>query len=65
MKVRDVVKRLEADGWRFYRHGKGDHQHYRHPTKPGLVTIDGRPGEDMPIGTLKAIWKQAGMRDDQ
>ena len=65
MKVRDVVKRLEQDGWALFRHGKGDHRHYRHPEKPGLVTIDGKPGQDVPIGTLKAIWKQAGLRGDR
>jgi len=62
MKVRDLVKHLEGDGWYFHRHGKGDHRHYRHPVKTGIVTVDGKPGEDVPIGTLKAIWKQAGLQ---
>jgi len=37
---------------------KGSHAQYRHPTKPGLVTVPMHPG-DLPIGTLKSIEKQA------
>jgi predicted RNA binding protein YcfA (HicA-like mRNA interferase family) len=58
VKVRDVIKRLEADGW--YLAGvRGDHRHYKHPTKKGIVTVSGHPGKDMPIGTLFSVWKQA------
>lgn len=56
MKVRDVIKRLEADGWYLAR-VRGDHRHYKHLTKKGIVTISGHPG--MPVGTLLSVFKQA------
>jgi predicted RNA binding protein YcfA (HicA-like mRNA interferase family) len=49
MKVRDLVKVVEADGWRAVR-TKGSHRQFRHPSKPGTVTIAGSPGIDGPIG---------------
>ena len=58
MKVRDVIKLLEGDGW-FLARIRGDHRQYKHPTKPGLVTIAGHPGKDMPPGTLLSVLKQA------
>jgi predicted RNA binding protein YcfA (HicA-like mRNA interferase family) len=58
MKVRDVIKLLEADGW-FLARIRGDHRQYKHPTKPGPVTIAGHPGKDMPPGTLLSVLKQA------
>jgi predicted RNA binding protein YcfA (HicA-like mRNA interferase family) len=60
MKYRDLIKRVEKDGWQFLRM-TGSHGQYKHPTKPGLVTIVVRPGKDVPIGTLKSILKQAGL----
>ena len=58
MKVRDVLARLEADGWYWVR-TRGDHRHYRHPSKPSLVTVAGHPANDVPAGTLAQIWRQA------
>jgi predicted RNA binding protein YcfA (HicA-like mRNA interferase family) len=46
MEVRDVIKLVEADGWRIVR-ARGSHRHYHHPSKPGIVTIAGRPSEDL------------------
>lgn len=60
MKVRDVIKLLEAAGWVLAR-TRGSHRQYAHPSKKGLVTIAGKPGHDLPHGTLKSILKQAGM----
>jgi predicted RNA binding protein YcfA (HicA-like mRNA interferase family) len=60
MKVRDVIKRLEADGWYLAR-TRGSHRQYTHPTKPGLVTVAGKPGDDLAPGTLRSIWRQAGL----
>lgn len=60
MKFRDVVKLVEEDGWRL-RNQEGSHRQYVHPTKPGRVTIAGKPGVDVPAGTLKSILKQAGL----
>jgi len=61
MKVRDVIKTVEADGWVKVR-TKGSHRIYKHPTKPGMVVIPGHPGKDMQPGTLDAILKQAGLK---
>lgn len=58
MKVRDVVKRVEEDGWYLVRI-RDNHRHYRHPKKKGIVTISGHPGNDMPTGTLLHVLKQA------
>ncbi|MBA2694038.1 MAG: type II toxin-antitoxin system HicA family toxin [Rubrobacter sp.] len=61
MKVRDLVKLLEDDGWRLAR-AKGSHRQYKHPTKPGTVTVSGKPGVEMPRGTLGSALRQAGLK---
>jgi predicted RNA binding protein YcfA (HicA-like mRNA interferase family) len=61
MKVRDVIKHLEQDGWRCVR-TKGSHRQYRHLSKPGTVTVAGHPSLDIPPGTLNNILKQAGLK---
>ena len=60
MHSRDVVKELKKDGW--YEVGqKGSHVQFRHPTRPGRVTVP-HPKRDIPVGTLKSIEKQAGIK---
>ena len=61
MKVKDVIRLLEADGWRQVRM-RGSHRQFKHPDKPGLVTVAGKPSVEMPPGTLSAILKQAGLK---
>jgi predicted RNA binding protein YcfA (HicA-like mRNA interferase family) len=61
VKVRDVIRLIEADGWRFERQ-RGSHRIYRHPEKPGTVTIAGQRGKDVPIGTLENIIWQAKLK---
>ena len=61
VKVRDVVKQIEADGWVHVR-TKGSHRQFKHPNKPGTVTVAGKPGLDVPPGTLSSILKQAGLK---
>jgi len=61
MKIRDVVKMLKNDGWRLTRQ-RGSHRQFKHPTKPGLVTIAGKPGDDLAPGTLNSIFKQARLK---
>ncbi|MBB3808749.1 type II toxin-antitoxin system HicA family toxin [Pseudochelatococcus contaminans] len=57
---RDIIKQIEADGW--YLVGTtGSHHHYKHPTKPGKVTVP-HPKKDLPKGTLLSIKKQAGLK---
>ena len=58
MKVRDVIKLIEADGWRLVA-TKGSHRQYKHAVKPGRVTIAGHPGDDLAPGTLNSVLKQA------
>ncbi len=60
MKSADIIKALEADGWREVSQ-KGSHKQFKHPTKTGRVTIP-HPVKDMPIGTLKSIEKQSGVQ---
>ncbi len=62
MKVRDVIKRLQDDGWYQVRM-RGDHRQFKHPTKRNVVTVAGKPGVDVPIGTLKEIWRKAEIED--
>jgi predicted RNA binding protein YcfA (HicA-like mRNA interferase family) len=63
MKVREVIKRIEADGWYPVR-TTGSHRHYKHPTKPGIVTISGQLGTDVPPGTLLSIFRQAQIESE-
>ena len=58
MKVRDVIKLIEADGW-YLIATKGSHRQYKHPSKPGRVTIAGHPSHELAPGTLNSILKQA------
>ena len=58
MKVRDVIRILLEDGW-FLVATRGSHRQYKHPTKPGRVTVSGKPSDDLAPGTLDSILKQA------
>jgi predicted RNA binding protein YcfA (HicA-like mRNA interferase family) len=62
MKYRDLIKLLTDDGWRCVR-TVGSHLQYRHPKKPGTVTVaaGGKMGRDVPSGTLQSVLKQAGL----
>jgi len=61
VKVRDIIRLLEADGWYLAR-TKGSHRQYKHPAKVGLVTLPGKPGDDLAPGTLNSVMKQAGLK---
>ncbi len=61
MKIRDLISMIEADGWMLVR-TKGSHRQFRHPRKVGTVTIAGKPGIDIPPGTLNSVLKQAGLK---
>jgi predicted RNA binding protein YcfA (HicA-like mRNA interferase family) len=61
MRVKDVIKLLEGDGWYLVR-TKGSHRQFKHPSKLGLVTVSGKLSVDVPPGTLNSILKQAGLK---
>lgn len=65
LKYRELVKMLEADGWYLHRKGKGNHQIYKHPRKPGSITIDYKASRDVSVGTLHAILRQAGLKGQE
>ena len=68
MNSRDIIRALEADGWEHVA-TKGSHWQFRHPSRPGRVTVSGEPlgstphpKRDLPTGTLRSIEKQSGTR---
>ena len=60
MKVRGVIRLIEADGWYIVR-TRGSHRQFKHPHKRGLVTIPGHLNDDLAPGTLRSVLKQAGL----
>ena len=60
MKVRDVIRRLVDDGWVKVSQ-RGSHRHFKHPTKPGKVTVPGKSSDDLAEGTYRSILRQAGL----
>ena len=63
MKVKDAINKLEQDGW-YLKRTRGSHRQFKHPTKSGTVTVSGKLSKEIPIGTLKSIWKQAQIKED-
>jgi predicted RNA binding protein YcfA (HicA-like mRNA interferase family) len=61
MKVREVIQLIEDDGWSLAR-TRGSHRQYKHSVKTGLVTVPGKPSDDLAPGTLNSILKQAGLK---
>jgi predicted RNA binding protein YcfA (HicA-like mRNA interferase family) len=61
MKVRELTKLIEKDGW-FVVATRGSHRQYKHPVKPGRVTIAGHPSDEVAPGTLNSVLKQARMK---
>lgn len=61
MKVSEILRLLQDDGW-FLAATRGSHRQYKHPSKPGRVTVPGKPGDDLAPGTLSGILKQAGLK---
>jgi predicted RNA binding protein YcfA (HicA-like mRNA interferase family) len=62
MKVREVIRMLEDDGWSRVA-TRGSHRQYKHPTRPGRVTVAGKLSDDVAPGTLNSVRKQAGLRE--
>ncbi|MCA9703301.1 MAG: type II toxin-antitoxin system HicA family toxin [Methanolinea sp.] len=61
MKVREIIKIIEEDGWILVA-SKGSHRQYKHPIKSGRITIAGHPSDDLAPGTINSIFKQARLK---
>ncbi len=62
MKVSELLNLIDQDGWVLVRQ-RGSHRQFHHPTKPGTVTVAGKPSIDVPRGTLNSALKQAGLKE--
>lgn len=62
MKVKDVIRLLEEEGW-FHVATRGSHRQYKHSERPGRVTVAGKPSDDLAPGTLNSILKQSGLKE--
>ena len=60
MDSRTVIRKLEEAGWKLVR-TRGSHHHFRHPERPGTVTVP-HPRKDLPPGTLRSIERQSGVK---
>ena len=61
MKVGEVLRLLHDDGWVLVA-TRGSHRQLKHPSKPGRVTLPGKPSDDLAPGTLNSVMKQAGLK---
>lgn len=61
LKVKEVLAMLREDGW-FLHNQKGSHRQFKHPEKPGKVTVNGKPSDTLSQELLNSIFKQAGWR---
>ena len=61
MKTSEIIRKLKADGWYFDHHG-GDHDQYRHPTKPGQISIPRHTSKELRVKTADKILKRAGLK---
>jgi predicted RNA binding protein YcfA (HicA-like mRNA interferase family) len=66
LKYRDLLAMIRKDGWEQVR-TTGSHLHFRHPDKPGTLTIPagGKQSRDVPPGTLQAILRHAGLEGER
>ena len=64
MKISDVIRLLERDGW-YLKRVTGSHRHFAHPSKPGLVTVAGKPSATLKPKTEASILLKAGLRRER
>jgi predicted RNA binding protein YcfA (HicA-like mRNA interferase family) len=62
MKVRDVIRLIESHGW-YQVATRGSHRQFKHPRRPGRVTVAGKPSDDLATGAQASILKQAGIKE--
>ena len=60
MKYREIIKRIEQDGW-YWKRISGSHHIYKHPRKPGRVVVAYHGAKDIPEATAKSFLKQAAL----
>lgn len=60
-KIRQIIRQIEQDGW-YLVATRGSHRQFKHPLKPGRVTIAGHAGDELAPGTLNSILKQAQLK---
>ena len=60
MGSREIIRKLEETGW-YEAAQSGSHKQFKHPSRPGRVTVP-HPKRDLPIGTIRSIEKQSGLR---
>jgi len=61
MKVSEMLRLIHDDGW-YLVATRGSHRQFKHPVKPGRVTVAGKPSDDLAPGTLNSILKQSGLK---
>lgn len=61
MKVREILRLLADDGWEQSTQ-RGSHRQFKHPAKPGKVTVPGKPSDDLHPKTEASILRQAGLK---
>ena len=61
-KVKHLIRFIQEDGW-YHDRTKGSHRHFKHPIKPGIVTVPKQSNADLRLGTLKSALKQAGLKN--
>ncbi|OGA22388.1 MAG: addiction module toxin, HicA family [Betaproteobacteria bacterium RIFCSPLOWO2_02_FULL_67_26] len=61
MKVSEILRLIHDDGW-YLVATRGSHRQFKHPVKPGRVTVAGKPSDDLAPGTLNSILKQSGLK---
>jgi predicted RNA binding protein YcfA (HicA-like mRNA interferase family) len=61
MKVKEVLKLIKRDGWQMVRQ-TGSHRQFQHESKPGTVTVAGKPNADLHPKTLASVLRQAGLK---
>lgn len=61
IKVSELIRRLQSDGWELYRHHGTSHRQFKHPVKKGKVTVNGKPSTEITGDLLKSIEKQSGL----
>lgn len=62
MKIKELINLIESDGW-YHVRTRGSHRQFHHDTKPGTVTVAGKPNVDVTPGILNSVLKQAGLKE--